>query len=366
MFYQNYNRNIWFLVCCIFFVGSLLNGIASRAEQVPEKRQLTPMLSRKNTILRDEQPRNTLACRPVWGFYAHQQINRLAVFTLPVEMIAFFKKHIVFLTDNAVNPDKRRYAVVGEAPRHFIDLDAYADTSFTTLPRFYKEAVNRYGEDTLALHGIVPWQIQLTKYQLTEAFKQRNVRRILRVAADLGHYIADANVPLHTTRNYNGQLTNQQGIHGFWESRLPELFSVDYDFLTGQAEYVYSPQKAAWKAVFRANAALDSVLRFEQALTEEVGEGKKYSFDERNGVTSKMYASDFSRLYHERLQGQVERQMRASVKMVGDFWYTCWVDAGQPDLRMLANYEPTDQEKREEVEEQKSWLKRLFSVRPEE
>lgn len=366
MFYQNYNRNIWFPVCYIFFVGSLLNGIASRAEQVPEKRQLTPMLSRKNTIQRDEQPRNTLACRPVWGFYAHQQINRLAVFTLPVEMIAFFKKHIVFLTDNAVNPDKRRYAVVGEAPRHFIDLDAYADTSFTTLPRSYKEAVNRYGEDTLALHGIVPWQIQLTKYQLTEAFKQRNVRRILRVAADLGHYIADANVPLHTTRNYNGQLTNQQGIHGFWESRLPELFSVDYDFLTGQAEYVYSPQKAAWKAVFRANAALDSVLRFEQALTDEVGEGKKFSFDERNGVTSKMYASDFSRLYHERLQGQVERQMRASVKMVGDFWYTCWVDAGQPDLRMLANYEPTDQEKREEVEEQKSWLKRLFSVRPEE
>lgn len=365
MFYQNYNRNIWFPVCCIFFLGSLLNGIASRAEQVPEKGGLGMMPSRKNTIERYEQRSSRLGCRPVWGFYAHQQINRLAVFTLPVEMLPFFKKHIVFLTDNAVNPDKRRYAVVGEAPRHFIDLDVYTDTSSTTLPRFYKEAVIRYGEDTLALHGIVPWQIQLTKYQLTEAFKQRNVRRILRVAADLGHYIADANVPLHTTRNYNGQLTNQQGIHGFWESRLPELFSVDYDFLTGQAEYVYSPQKAAWKAVFRANAALDSVLRFEQVLTEEVGEGKKYSFEERNGVTSKMYASDFSRLYHERLQGQVERQMRASVKMVGNFWYTCWVDAGQPDLRTLANYEPTDQEKREDVEEQKSWLKRLFSARPE-
>uniref|UniRef100_UPI00403F82F5 zinc dependent phospholipase C family protein n=1 Tax=Spirosoma sp. SC4-14 TaxID=3128900 RepID=UPI00403F82F5 len=304
--------------------------------------------------------------RPVWGFYAHQQINRLAVFTLPPEMMPFFKKHIIYLTDNAVNPDKRRYAVVGEAPRHFIDLDAYADTSATALPRYYKAAMERYGEDSLALHGIVPWHIQLTKYQLTEAFKQRDVRRILRVAADLGHYIADANVPLHTTRNYNGQLTNQQGIHGFWESRLPELFSADYDFLTGQAEYVYSPQKAAWKAVFTANAALDSVLHFEEQLTAEVGEMRKFGFEERNGITTKVYSSDFSKQYHQRLRGQVERQMRASIKMVGDFWYTCWVDAGQPDMRALAKYELTDQDKKEEDEEKKGWLKRLFSARSED
>ncbi|GAB3802245.1 hypothetical protein GCM10028819_31140 [Spirosoma humi] len=287
------------------------------------------------------------------------------MFTLPVDMMPFFKKYSNFLADNAVNPDKRRYAVVGEAPRHFIDLDAYADTSAATLPRFYKDAADRYGEDTLALHGLVPWQIQLTKYQLTEAFKQRDVRRILRVAADLGHYIADANVPLHTTRNYNGQLTNQQGIHGFWESRLPELFSADYDFLTGQAEYVDSPQRAAWRAVFKANAALDSVLRFEKQLTEELGETRKYGFEERNGMTIKVYSTDFSRQYSKRLNDQVERQMRASVKMVGDFWYTCWVDAGQPDLRALANYQLTDQEKKEEVEEKKSWLKRLFSAREE-
>ncbi|WP_394355954.1 zinc dependent phospholipase C family protein [Spirosoma profusum] len=302
---------------------------------------------------------------PVWGFFAHQQINRLAVFTLPIEMTPFFKKHIDFLTDNAVNPDKRRYAVVGEAPRHFIDLDAYPDTLTTTLPRYYKDAADQYSADTLALHGIVPWQIQLTKYQLTEAFKQRNVRRILRIAADLGHYIADANVPLHTTRNYNGQLTNQQGIHGFWESRLPELFSTTYDFLTGQAEYIQSPQKVAWRAVFRANAALDSVLRIEQELTSKVGESRKYGFEERNGVTTKVYSADFSRQYHDLLRGQVERQMRVSVKMVGDFWYTCWVDAGQPDLRKLATYQLTPDEQKEDVEEKKSWLKRLFSAREE-
>ncbi len=312
------------------------------------------------------QPSFSVNERPKWGFYAHQQINRLAIFTLPAEMMPFFKRHIDYLTDNAVNPDRRRMAVVGEAPRHFIDLDDYADTSATTLPRFYKDAVTRYGEDTLAARGIVPWHIQLTKFQLTEAFRTRDVRRILRLAADLGHYIADANVPLHTTRNYNGQLSNQQGIHGFWESRLPELYGPQFDFLVGPADYVQSPQKSAWRAVFNAHAALDSVLRFERELTVELGDIRKFGFEERNGITAKTYAEDFARQYHERLRGQVERQMRASVKMVGDFWYTCWVDAGQPDMRLLARQELTESDKNEEAAEQKNWLKRLFKVRAEE
>lgn len=344
MIRQTYNHFIWFSFLQVFFISSLWTYPANGAKT-------DPVVSPGN--------------RPVWGFYAHQQINRLAVFTLPADMMPFFKKHIGFLTDNAVNPDRRRYAVVGEAPRHFIDLDAYADTSIVTLPRFYKDAVELYGEDTLALHGLVPWQIQLTKYQLTEAFRQRDVRRILRVAADLGHYIADANVPLHTTRNYNGQLTKQQGIHGFWESRLPELYSQQYDFLVGQAEYVYSPQKSAWRAVFDAHAALDSVLLFEKQLTDEFGETRKYGFEERNGITVKVYSESFSRAYHERLRGQVERQMQASVRMIGNFWYTAWVDAGQPDLRTLATYQLTDAERKEENAEKKSWLKRLFSAREE-
>jgi hypothetical protein len=58
--------------------------------------------------------------------------------------------------------------------------------------------------------------------------------------------------------------------------------------------------------------------------------------------------------------------MRASVKMVGDFWYTCWVDAGQPDMRALTRYQLTEQEQKEEAQEKQSWLKRLFSARSED
>lgn len=270
-----------------------------------------------------------------WGFYAHQQINRLAIFTLPPEMIGFYKQHIRYLTESAVNPDKRRYIMQGEAPRHYIDLDLYGDSALYKLPRQWREAVAMYTEDTLLARGTVPWHIGLVKYQLTQAFLERNETRILRFSADLGHYLADAHVPLHTTSNYNGQLTGQHGIHGFWESRLPELFAEDYDFFVGKAEYLPDPQAAAWQAVASAHLALDSVLTMERELTERFASGKKYSFEERGNATVRVYSYDFSKAYHERLNGMVERQMRLAIKAVGDFWYTCWVDAGQPDLHSL-------------------------------
>jgi hypothetical protein len=284
-----------------------------------------------------------------WGFFAHKQINKLAIFTLPPEMIGFYKKHLEFIEHQAVNPDKRRNVLKEEACRHFIDLDAYPDS--VKLPLYWKEAVTKFSEDSLARHGIIPWHIQHIKFQLTEAFRQKAIDKILRLSADLGHYAADANVPLHTTSNYNGQLTNQHGIHGFWESRLPELFHDDYDFFVGKAVYLENTQQAAWNSVHTAHAAVDSVLLFEKALTNNFPEDKKYAFEERNGVTLKMYSEDYSRTYHEQLAGQVERRMRASVLFVGSLWYTCWVDAGQPNLDAL-NYELSGNEK-EEIEKEK-------------
>lgn len=298
-----------------------------------------------------------------WGFFGHKRINRLAVFTLPEEMIPFYKKHIVYLTENSVNPDRRRYAVEGEAQKHYIDLDIYGDSALYIMPHKWFDAVEKYTEDTLQAYGIGPWNINLIKYQLTEAFKKGDVDRILRLSADLGHYIGDANVPLHTTENYNGQLSGQYGIHGFWESRLPELFSDDYDFLVGSAEYVDEPQERAWEAVTAAHMALDSVLSFEKKLNSKFPESKKYSYEGRGTVTTKVYSRKYSETYHTMLDKQVERRMKASIKMVGDFWYTCWVDAGQPNMDKLIQKELTESQKKKLEEDIKKWDKRTVKSR---
>jgi len=301
-----------------------------------------------------------------WGFYGHQRINRLAVFCLPPEMIPFYKRNIFFLTENAVNPDKRRYAISGEAPRHFIDMENYQPSSVDVIPKYWNEAVEKYTIDSMMAFGIVPWHIVQVKFQLQKAFEQKDVFKILKLSADIGHYIADSNVPLHTTVNYNGYLTNQAGIHAFWESRLVELFSDNYDFFVGQATYIKDPQASAWKAVITAHNALDSVLIFEKKLSKSFPEDKKYSFEERNGLTVKVYSKAYSAAYHKMLGGQVERQMRNSIKMISDFWYTCWVDAGQPDLNFLINYQFNDIEKKIIEEEIKPEGKKNIKLRDHE
>ena len=267
-----------------------------------------------------------------WGFYAHSLINRLAVFSLPEEMIGFYKPQIQYITENAVNPDRRRYAVEGEAEKHYIDLDIYGDSALQILPKYWNEAVEKFTEDSLRMNGIGPWSAYFTFLNLTKAFETKNSAAILRLSADLGHYIGDLNVPLHTTVNYNGQLTDQVGIHGFWESRIPELQAKDYPLWVGQAEYVEKPQLALWDAVAASHAQVDSVLAIERELTKNFSPDQKYSYEERNNLTVRVYSREFTEAYALALNRQIERQMKKSIKMIADFWFTAWVNAGQPDL----------------------------------
>lgn len=277
-----------------------------------------------------------------WGFFAHKKINRMAVFTLPEGMIGFYKKHIEYITEHAVDPDRRRYANPDEGPRHFIDMDHYGKFAYDSVPHKWNDAVKKYTEDTLKAYGIVPWYIDKMMSRLTEAFRQENMDLILHYSADLGHYIGDSHVPLHTTSNYNGQFTNQKGIHGFWESRIPELKSEGYDYWVGKANYIDKPIEKAWNTVRASNAALDSVLTFEAQLNAKYSPDKKYSFENRGATLMKVYSVEYTTDYNNMLNGMVERRMRAAILTVGSMWYTAWVNAGKPNLDKFDNKEISD------------------------
>lgn len=380
---------------------------------------------------------------PDWGFYAHRRINRLAVFTLPPEMIVFYKSHLEYLTEHAVDPDKRRYATRHEAPRHFIDIDHWGEYPFPQVPRYWTDALLRYAGleminsqgDTLILidssairvveeklvftgkeaaavqesglqmeeyrrffqnqilpqyyeeewrldcdslqallgrplncrevivrdhfseYGILPYHLLRMQRNLTEAFRQGSVARILRLSAEMGHYIGDAHVPLHTTENYNGQLTGQVGIHAFWESRIPELFAdEEYDFFVGKAEYIEQPQSYFWDIVLSSHRLVDDVLRIEKELSRTFPEDKQYCFEERLGRTIRTECTEYARAYQERLNGQVEQRMRDAVLAIGRSWFTAWVDAGQPDLRRLGKSGMNPKEEQAQRELERSFL----------
>ena len=272
-----------------------------------------------------------------WGFYGHRLINEYAVFLLPPEMLVLYKPNINFITEHAVDPDKRRYAVAGEGPRHFIDIDLYGTYPYPELPRKYEDAVMKYGEATVQVNGIVPWAVMTMYHRLVNAFKEKNFSKILKTSTELGHYIADAHVPLHASSNHNGQLSDQKGIHAFWESRVPELLAAkEFDFFIGKAEYIKNPDKFIWDRVLESALAADSVLRFEKILNDEF-KSSKYSYEERNGSFIRQYSTAYTIKYNEMLDGMVERRMREYIYAIATFWYTAWVNAGQPDLKSLVN-----------------------------
>jgi hypothetical protein len=293
-----------------------------------------------------------------WGFYAHKRINYYAVFLLPPEMLVLYKPNITFLSEHAVDPDKRRYLLAPEGARHFIDLDHYGTAPFDALPRKWNDAIAKYGEDSLRPYGIVPWWIQIMLERLTNAFKEKDRLKILKLSAELGHYISDAHVPLHANTNHNGQFTGQEGIHAFWESRIPELLAEkDWDFLIGTANYIENPSKYIWKKVLESAAAADSVLRFEKKLSQEVPPDKRFSFEYRNGVLIKQYSTQYTIQYNDALNNMVARRMRESIYAVASFWFTAWVNAGQPDLKALGTKEFSEIDLKEFEDLDDAWRK---------
>jgi len=281
-----------------------------------------------------------------WGFFAHKRINRVAVFTLPKAMAGFYKVNIDFITEHAVDPDKRRYVDSLEGPRHFFDVDHYGRRPFMKIPVRWKLAVKKYSEDTLKKYGTVPWEIQYQYYRLVDDFKEHDTTDILKTSANLGHYIADAHVPLHLTQNYNGQLTHQDGIHALWESRVPELFSDRYNYYVGRARYIENPLNEAFKICRSSYNCVDSVLRFDRMIAKSFPGDTKYEMVKHGNRNGQDYSEAYTKAYHTALKGMVQRRMRSAILEIGSFWYSAWVDAGQPDLNKLVAKPLSPEEKK--------------------
>ena len=270
-----------------------------------------------------------------WGFYAHKTINRNAVYLLPSELSTFFILHIDEIEANAVNADKRRYTDTTEACKHYIDLDLYGDSPFDSIPKKWFDAKRLFTADTLKNRGILPWVIQWEYTKLVWAMDSGTVEDVIKSAADLGHYVADACVPLHTTSNYNGQFTGQKGVHALWESRIPESFSWNYDYYIGKSVYLGSSLNFAWSLVKESNALVNPTLSIEGDVSKEFTKDEKYRLDNQNGKIVHQYTNEFISQYNLALDSMVERRLLRSIFAISSLWYSAWVDAGQPDLHKL-------------------------------
>lgn len=290
-----------------------------------------------------------LAILPIiasWGFLVHKTTHQLAVYELPKSMQGFFYSNMDYIVYNSVRPDLRRNKDASEAAKHFIDLEAYGKNAAYAMPLHWDDAVEKYGKDSLLQYGYVPYYVITMKNKLTEAFKSENKDSILFYATDLGHYIEDANVPLHTTINYDGQLTNQKGLHALWETVIPEIEINQYTLSSShKAQYLQNPELSIWKAVRNANKLLDDVLEKEKEVSENFTDAQKYKIQTKNKKEIKHYTTEFAKAYAATLKNTINQQLINSANLVADFWYTAWVDAGKPNLKNLSPLNTEDKKK---------------------
>lgn len=309
-----------------------------------------------------------------WGAWGHQHINRAAVFALPEPVRRFFYNHIDFITEEAVVPDLRKYTINDRAefPRHFINLESYdASGTISGLPVTMKEARARYPDSVLNKSGLLPWYIQEVMEKLTKAFKAKRKTEILFLAADLGHYIGDAHMPLHTALNHDGQLTGQKGIHALWEGQLPEMFGSGYNLCTGQARYIGDIARETWLMIDSTHRLADGLLAIDREMTASRPKERVYLLDSAgkivvNAFGDLVHTREYASEYHKRLQGMVERQLRGAIAETSSYWFTAWVNAGRPDLSDLDPPELTGRNKQHLSDDLRRWEQgRVGMFRPD-
>jgi len=256
--------------------------------------------------------------RPVeaWGPTAHDIVNTWAIETLPFEIRGFFEANRQFLVAHANDPDewikKDRY----ERKRHYIYMDKYGIFPFLGLPHSFRKAVEQYGTGRINRDGVLPWQIGEYSLRLTLALKSHNWDQAKLEAAVLAHYVADAHDPLHVTQNFDGQLTAQTGLEDRFEIHLLDRYSKFFILHPEDAAKIDDPTEYAFRTCLEAYTSLDSVILADLRAREGLPD----------------YTDEYFDRFYSQVGATVMRAINAAAHDAGSYWYTAWLNAGEPAL----------------------------------
>ncbi|HHW58656.1 MAG: zinc dependent phospholipase C family protein [Bacteroidales bacterium] len=290
-----------------------------------------------------------------WGFFAHPRINEHAIYCLPPEMVGFYKRHKDYISQHAVDPDKRSYVDPIEAARHYMDINHYGQYPFDMVPKTWNDAVKKYTEDTLYAYGILPYHLIKMYYRLVDAFKEGDAGKILYLSANIGHYVADAHVPLHCNEYYDGRTIEEKGIHALWESRAVEVLYDNFNLFVGRAKYISKPVDEFWNWIKLGYLQSDTVLSVYAYMLKHYTPSQIYTMEDRNNILIKQYSREFVQEFNALLHNMIERNFRRAIHNVASFWYTAWVAAGQPNLDILDAKDFIAKQKKEEEELDYLW-----------
>lgn len=302
-----------------------------------------------------------------WGVYGHKHINRGAIFALPSEMRNLYFNHRDFITEASVVPDLRRPLLNDrdEGPRHYVDVELFDGGNASNLPKTREEAYQRYDSAFLNQTGYAPWHIQYLMEKLTEAFRKRNKQEILFLSAEIGHYVADLHMPLHTSKNHDGQLTGQQGIHSLWESVLPPMFGKSYNYRVDDARLIADVPAHTANIVKRSHGLVPGLLAADMRVRNTLSPEDQFKKDEAGNLLKRynkpQYSNEYARKLHLALNGMVEKQLRQSIQEVANYWFTAWDKAGKPNLSGMDSRDITRENRQAFRKQVRAWKKGRLS-----
>jgi hypothetical protein len=270
-----------------------------------------------------------------WGFEAHKFIVARAIDILPEPLRPFFEANRAFIVERAIDPDLWRNAgFTEEPPNHFLDFDAYGPYPFKDLPRNYDDALRKHGLDKLKQNGLLPWRTYEIAGRLVRGFEalhkngQYAESDIRFFSAIIGHYVADAHVPLHAVLNYNGQLTGQTGIHYRWEGEL---------FVRYEKQIALKP--GALKSIANERDYIFETLLESSQLADDVLAADKRAIGNRDVYDDQYFATLFAET-----RPMLEKRLNDAITGVASIITRAWEQAGKPTL--TANPAPRPPQRR--------------------
>jgi len=256
-----------------------------------------------------------------WGKKAHKLVNTKAIELLPDEM-NLMKSWKDNIGEHASDPDIRRDNDKTEWPKHFIDIDYYPEFLDGKMIKDKSQLFNLYGEETVVKMGLLPWATVETYNNLRKSFIEKNRDKVLIYASDLGHYVADGHQPFHTILNYDGQLTDQKGIHGRYESEMVNSYidQIASSIKAQNVEYVSEPLNYIFDYLTASNSFAPVIFYADKIAYEQA---------DSHG------SDDYYRLMWFRTKYFTIDQLSNASGVLASLIYSAWIDAGKPDLAEL-------------------------------
>jgi len=260
-----------------------------------------------------------------WGFEGHKFIAERMIALLPAELRPLFEARKAFVIERSIDPDLwRNVGWEQEPPNHFLDIDyaGFGPYPYKELPRDYSAAVQKFGKDVIETQGLLPWRTAEFYGRLQrefESLKRQNppgyaLDNIVLYSAVMTHYISDGHVPLHSIVNYDGQLTDQRGIHSRWESELFDRNRAKLTIAPQPITPVTDPTNFMFETLLASNRDAASVLAAD-----------------KTAVVGREFYDDgyFEALAKEQLP-TLERRMNAAIAAVAAAITGAWEQAGRP------------------------------------